>query len=96
MTAAPPRARPRASTSKEPEMAYDKSGTEREVKSLLSRYPKPDRAKEAALSEMRDKRMLEKMGEEYDKIMPRLAKGGTASSRADGCATKGKTKGRFV
>jgi predicted nucleic acid-binding Zn-ribbon protein len=24
------------------------------------------------------------------------AKGGTASSRADGCATKGKTKGRFV
>jgi hypothetical protein len=23
-------------------------------------------------------------------------KGGTASSRADGCATKGKTKGRFV
>ena len=25
-----------------------------------------------------------------------FAKGGTASSRADGCATKGKTKGRFV
>jgi hypothetical protein len=25
-----------------------------------------------------------------------MAKGGTASSRADGCATKGKTKGRFV
>ena len=24
------------------------------------------------------------------------AAGGTASSRADGCATKGKTKGRFV
>jgi predicted nucleic acid-binding Zn-ribbon protein len=24
------------------------------------------------------------------------AKGGSASSRADGCATKGKTKGRFV
>lgn len=24
------------------------------------------------------------------------AKGGTASSRADGCCTKGKTKGRFV
>jgi hypothetical protein len=24
------------------------------------------------------------------------ASGGTASSRADGCATKGKTKGRFV
>jgi len=26
----------------------------------------------------------------------RMASGGTASSRADGCATKGKTKGRFV
>jgi hypothetical protein len=26
----------------------------------------------------------------------KLAKGGSASSRADGCATKGKTKGRFV
>jgi len=25
-----------------------------------------------------------------------MAKGGTASSRADGCATKGKTKGRMV
>ena len=30
-------------------------------------------------------------------IKPRpYAKGGTASSRADGCATKGKTKGRIV
>ena len=26
----------------------------------------------------------------------KMAKGGTASSRADGCCTKGKTKGRFV
>ena len=26
----------------------------------------------------------------------KMAKGGTASSRADGCAVKGKTKGRFV
>lgn len=25
-----------------------------------------------------------------------MANGGTASSRADGCATKGKTKGRMV
>ena len=28
--------------------------------------------------------------------LTKLAKGGTASKRADGCATKGKTKGRFV
>jgi hypothetical protein len=26
----------------------------------------------------------------------KMAKGGSASSRADGCASKGKTKGRFV
>ena len=26
----------------------------------------------------------------------KMAKGGTASSRADGCATKGKTKGRII
>ena len=26
----------------------------------------------------------------------KMAKGGTASSRADGCVVKGKTKGRFV
>ena len=26
----------------------------------------------------------------------KMAKGGTASTRADGCATKGTTKGRFV
>jgi len=26
----------------------------------------------------------------------KMAKGGSASSRADGIATKGKTKGRFV
>lgn len=30
------------------------------------------------------------------KPLTKLAKGGSASSRADGCATKGKTRGRFV
>jgi hypothetical protein len=28
--------------------------------------------------------------------LTKMAKGGSASRRADGCATKGKTKGRFV
>jgi hypothetical protein len=36
------------------------------------------------------------MGEKSEKGMKKMAKGGMASSRADGCATKGKTKGRFV
>jgi hypothetical protein len=30
------------------------------------------------------------------KALTKMAKGGSASKRADGCATKGKTKGRFV
>ena len=29
-------------------------------------------------------------------VIKKMAKGGSASSRADGCATKGKTKGRMV
>ena len=33
---------------------------------------------------------------ETAKPVKKMAKGGTASSRADGCATKGKTKGRIV
>jgi hypothetical protein len=28
--------------------------------------------------------------------LTKMAKGGSASKRADGCATKGKTKGKFV
>ncbi len=39
------------------------------------------------------KRLIEKYAKEAPK---KMAKGGTASTRADGCATKGKTKGRFV
>jgi hypothetical protein len=29
-------------------------------------------------------------------VIKKYSKGGTASSRADGCATKGKTKGRII
>ena len=85
-------------------MAYDASGTSKEVKSLLSRYPKPDAARAAALRDKADADMLERMGTEYDKRMPspepgeakpkRLAKGGV--TRADGCCQRGKTRGRFV
>lgn len=32
----------------------------------------------------------------HEKSMHKMAKGGTASARADGCATKGKTKGTIV
>jgi hypothetical protein len=32
----------------------------------------------------------------HEKRMHKMAKGGTASARADGCATKGKTKGTMI
>ena len=41
---------------------------------------------------------VKKFDENYKKggAVKKMAKGGTASSRADGCATKGKTKGRII
>jgi hypothetical protein len=32
----------------------------------------------------------------HEKKMHKMAKGGTASARADGCASKGKTKGTMI
>jgi len=49
-----------------------------------------------------DKAMMQKAVNKHEgrlhkgEPMTKLAKGGTASSRADGCATKGKTKGTMV
>ena len=49
-----------------------------------------------------DKSMMQKAVNKHEgrlhkgETMTKLAKGGTASSRADGCATKGKTKGTMV
>jgi len=51
-----------------------------------------------------DKAMIKKAFKQHDMqehkggkgTTLKLASGGTASSRADGCATKGKTKGTFI
>jgi hypothetical protein len=48
-----------------------------------------------------DKAMMQAVNKHEGRLhkgepMTKLAKGGTASSRADGCATKGKTKGTMV
>lgn len=49
-----------------------------------------------------DKSMMQKAVNKHEsrlhkgQPMTKLAKGGTASSRADGCATKGKTKGTMI
>ena len=48
--------------------------------------------------EERDKRMIEgarKVKEKIKSVIP-FKKGGSASSRADGCAQRGKTKGKMV
>jgi hypothetical protein len=48
----------------------------------------------------KDKPMMKKVASEavkgHEKRMHKMAKGGTASARADGCAVKGKTKGTMV
>jgi len=57
------------------------------------------RAKRAIMiQEAKDKAMQDAAGAAYDKAMPvpGMKKGGTASSRADGCATKGKTRGTMI
>lgn len=58
------------------------------------------------IEDMSEAELIEKSGKAYDQIMPspepgeqkpkKMAKGGTASSRADGCATKGKTRGKVL
>lgn len=65
-------------------------------------------AKRSAASGMRSRPMMEEvmMAEEAPAGAPMMRKGGkvkkmakggsTASKRGDGCATKGKTKGRFI
>jgi len=50
------------------------------------------RAKGRAMAGMRPEGMMKKGG----KVKKMAAGGSTASKRADGCAVKGKTKGRFV
>jgi hypothetical protein len=52
-----------------------------------------------AMEDQKEIKMRKKMGESYDKALKTYKKGGkvsSASSRADGCAVKGKTRGRMM
>jgi hypothetical protein len=66
------------------------------AKSDMKEDSKMDMAQDKAMIKkaigMHDKQ--EHKGEKTD--LSALKKGGSASSRADGCCVKGKTKGRFV
>ena len=54
------------------------------------------REEKKALREEEEKEKKQGAGMRKGGKVKKMAKGGSASKRADGCATKGKTKGRFV
>ena len=62
--------------------------------------PEERRAREAAVQEARDREMQPKLDQAYENARTTLrAKGGkisSASKRADGIATKGKTRGTMI
>ena len=63
-------------------------------------------AKAKRIEDMSEEELNRRSGERYDEIMPspepgeqkprKMAKGGSASSRADGIAQRGKTKGTMI
>jgi hypothetical protein len=53
-------------------------------------------AEKAKAAEAEAEKKKEAPGMKRGGAVKKMAKGGSASSRADGCATKGKTKGRMV
>jgi hypothetical protein len=65
---------------------------------------KSDMKEDTKMDMAQDKAMITKAFKEHDSqehpggkgTTLKLSSGGSASSRADGCAIKGKTKGRFV
>ena len=65
---------------------------------------KSDMKEDMAMDKKQDVAMIKKAFKQHDAqehkggkgTALKLAKGGTASARADGCASKGKTKGTFV
>ena len=76
-------------------MAYDDSGTEKEIKSLLSRYPAPRRSKAKGVDGGIYTAEMGPPPQDIDgaSVRPvKKAKGG----KIDGCAQRGKTRGKVV
>ena len=67
---------------------------------ILGTEAQNKKAAEEMKNDPMEKKFQKMMGNELkeEKQVPvkKMAKGGTASSRADGCAVKGKTRGRMV
>jgi hypothetical protein len=51
---------------------------------------------EQGYKEMKEAQKAESFRDKVLSKVPKYSKGGTASARADGCAVKGKTKGKIV
>lgn len=58
-------------------------------------YPETRAKMQEAKADVADTKATAEAGAEYDKVVGKK-KGGMTSSRADGCCSKGKTKGRMV
>jgi hypothetical protein len=80
-----------------------------EMKAAEGRISPDDRVLEQMREDARQTEMRRKMTEAYERIMrgstsgmkkggkiKKYSGGGSASKRADGCAVKGKTRGKFV
>jgi len=71
-------------------------GTELSSGSLDAREKASEFGKPGTIDSAKAKKAGRESAAEERREARGMAKGGSASSRADGCATKGKTKGRFV
>jgi hypothetical protein len=89
MGAKSPKAKP---TSDELERRYDK---QRE-KDLLIMPEKPTGYKKGGKATKFGAAMVKKSADTKGRAMVKMAAGGSASKRADGCAIKGKTKGKML
>lgn len=61
--------------------------------------PTPEMQRDMQRRAAEEKRKADEMRARADKLLgntPRMAKGGSASKRADGCAMRGKTKGKMI
>lgn len=67
-------------------------GRKARLRDLIS--PEERRELDAPLTAEEVRRMSERMAK--GGVVKKMAAGGGASRRADGCATRGKTKGKFV
>ena len=78
-----------------------KVGIPQSVGMDFNKADKGKKFKGGGMNDMKqDMPMMKKVAKQevkvHEKSMHKMAKGGSASARADGCATKGKTKGTMI